>query len=73
MNAAQRIATIAAATTIGFAAMSMPAMATSRHWTKAQCKTYQKGFESMNPHANKTKRADANKILKLYRCKNTVK
>jgi hypothetical protein len=73
MIAAQRIATIATATAIGFAAMTMPAMATSKHWTKAQCTSYQKSFDKKYPHGTKTQKASGNKTLKSYGCTITVK
>jgi len=71
---AKRVATIAVATAISIATVSAPAMATtSKHWTTAQCQSWEKSFLKRNTHASKTRKAEGNKVLKGQGCTQKIK
>ncbi len=70
----KRIAAIATATAISLGSFGVPAMAsTSTHWTKAQCKSWEKSFVKRNPKASSKRKAEGNKVLKGKGCTITVK
>lgn len=74
MTLSKRIAAGAIATAISVGSIGAPAMAaTSTHWTSAKCKTWEQAFVKRNPHASKTRKASANKVLKGQGCKVRVK
>jgi hypothetical protein len=65
----KRIAPIAAAVSIGIAAMSVPALgASTTHWTTKKCTSYAKAFHKKHPHATKAQVVAANKTLKKHGC-----
>jgi hypothetical protein len=75
-----RLAAATLATAISLGSLSAPALAakskhasTSKHWTAAQCKTWEQSFVKRNPHASKTRKAAANKVLKGQACTVRVK
>ncbi len=70
----KRLTTAVLATTIGLASIGAPAMAaSSSHWSSTQCKTWEKSFVKRNPHASKTRKSEANKVLKAHGCTVRVK
>jgi len=70
----RRVATVAVAAAIGVGGLSVPAMAaTSTHWPKAQCQSWQKSFAKRNPHASKARKAEGNKVLKAHSCTQRIK
>lgn len=70
----KRLAAVALATAVSLGSIGAPAMAaTSKHWTSSQCKTWEKSFVKRNPHASKTRKAEANKVLKGQGCTIRVK
>jgi len=73
MTSARRFASVAVTTAIALGSVSVPAMATTTHWSKSQCQSYEKGFLKRNPHASKTRKTTANKVLKGQGCSVRVK
>jgi hypothetical protein len=70
----QRIAAIATATAISLGSIGVTAMAsTSKHWTKAQCQSWEKSFVKRNPKASSKRKAEGNKVLKGKGCTVTIK
>jgi hypothetical protein len=72
---AKRVATVAVAAAISIATASAPAAmaTTSKHWTTAQCQSWEKSFLKRNPHASKTRKAEGNKVLKGQGCTQRIK
>ncbi len=74
MHPKARIAALAATTLLGAMSLSAPALAASSpHWAKSQCQTWEKGFVKRNPHASKSHKASANKVLSAHACSIRVK
>jgi hypothetical protein len=70
----KRLSAAVLASAISLASIGGPAMAaTSTHWTTSQCKTWEKSFVKRNSHASKTRKAQANKVLKGHACTVRVK
>lgn len=72
-----RVPAALAATVIAIGGLSAPALASSskssKHWTKAQCESYVKSFNKAHKKPTKSQTSAANKTLKGYGCKQTVK
>ncbi len=69
------IAALVVAAAIGTGASVAPAVATTTttHWSSAQCQTWQHSFLKRNPRASKTRKAQANKVLKNHGCTLRIK
>ena len=69
-----RIAALAATAAIGVGGVGAASAGASgmTHWSKSQCKSYVKGFNSRNPHPSKARRAEGNKVLKKHGCTQRV-
>lgn len=69
-----RLTAAALAATLSVGSIAAPAMAaSSKHWTASQCKTWEQSFVKRNPHASKTRKTEANKVLKRQGCTVRVK
>jgi hypothetical protein len=64
----RRLAIVAVAAAVSIGSLSAPALGASSHWSKSQCKSYVKGFNTKNPHPSKARRAEGNKVLKKHGC-----
>jgi len=70
----KRVAVVAATAVISIASVGAPAMAApSKHWTSAQCQSWEKAFLKRNPHASKARKAAGNKVLKGQGCTQRIK
>ena len=70
----KRIAAVVTATAISLGSFGAPVMAaTSTHWTKAQCQSWEKSFVKRNQKASSKRKAEGNKVLKGKGCKITIK
>ncbi len=69
-----RVPAVLAALVIAVCGLSAPAMASSsKHWTKAQCESWVKSFDKKHKKPTKSQASEANKTLKKYGCKETIK
>jgi hypothetical protein len=68
MITTRRLAAVTVAGAISIGSASVPALGATSHWSKSQCKSYAKGFNSRNPHPSKARRAEGNKVLKKHGC-----
>jgi hypothetical protein len=68
----RRLAAVAAAATISVGSLGAPALGASSHWSKSQCKSYVKGFNTRNKHPSKARRAEGNNVLKEHGCTQRV-
>jgi hypothetical protein len=74
MFTTKRIAAVTTAAAISLGSLGTPVMAaTSTHWTKAQCQSWEKSFAKRNPKASSKRKAQGNKVLKGKGCKVTIK
>ncbi len=70
----KRVALIAVTAAISVASVGAPAMAaTSKHWSSAQCQSWEKSFLKRNQHASKARKAEGNKVLKGQGCTLRIK
>ena len=69
----RQVATVVAVAAIGIGSISGPAMAaTSSHWSKTQCQSWESGFGKRNPHPNNKRKTEGNKVLKAKGCTQRV-
>ncbi|HYB24647.1 MAG TPA: hypothetical protein VED41_12665 [Solirubrobacteraceae bacterium] len=68
-----RVSAALAATVIAVCGLSAPALASGKHWTKKQCESYVKSFDKAHKKPTKSQTSSANKTLKSWGCKQTVK
>jgi hypothetical protein len=74
MSPAMRVSAAAVTAVIAIGSAGAPAMAaTSTHWSKTQCQSWQKSFLKRNPHASKARKAEGNKVLAKKNCTQRIK
>ena len=74
MRPTMRVTAAAVTAIIGIGSVGAPAMAaTSTHWSKTQCQSWQKSFLKRNSHASKARKAEGNKVLAKMHCAQRIK
>jgi len=68
MISTKRIATAAVVTAISAGSIVAPAMASSKHLTKSQCKSAATTWVKKHLHATKTQKAAGTRLLKAQGC-----
>ena len=69
MTWTKRIAPIAVAAAVGAGGLTLPALAaSSTHWSKTKCKSYEKAYLKKHPSPSKAQARAANKVLKAHGC-----
>jgi hypothetical protein len=64
----KRFATAAAITAISIGSVVAPAMASTTHMSKSQCKSAAAAWVKKHPHATKQQKAAGTKTLKAHGC-----
>jgi hypothetical protein len=69
-----RLAAVTLTMAVSLGSIGAPAMAASpTRWSSTQCSAWERAFLKRNPHASKSRKAEANKVLKHQACAIRVK
>jgi hypothetical protein len=70
----RRIAPVLATAAICVVGSGTPALAEGMtHWSKSQCRTWEKGYLHRHSHPTKAEKSKANKVLKAHSCTARIK